>query len=573
VSISLDDVLAGARANAVPLTAECAGYLVLAAADQAVLAPRRTSAADLELSEEGVVRFARSRACEEADAERDLRSLLDELLLSASSVTPGLLRTGRRASSGSITTFLREIERALIPVNRAAARRALARLQRETARALESGKIPRERRADAARSPARVASPLPPSVEVALAAIPTPAPVPAAAEMSAPFELEPRSEPISARSSARALPPVLSIPSDPVPPPTPLPQAKLAPEAVAVLPSLTPPPATPVDAETRPEPVVLRASQRPPAAPATLPAPPPPRAEDVRPTTPVLGTVVAAHAEPVSNPGARDTLPAGPIVHMLDESFREPYDLTFLSDDIELVYLDEPERLGTSDLTEQCPPVSEAEDAPQLWSRREEDPIPTPLVLTERLALPIVPAVPRHHAAAPAISAEAVTPTAPASYEPAHATPAAPALSDSAEPAEAEAAGAISAPLVEPEPPFITEPEPSPIAELARVAFAEAAAELEVPVEIEAELISEVDFAVLVEDKSELPYFADAAADAAPLTPPPRHALPKRQQSDVSELIDRLGEAPLAVEELRTSLQHLAGVDLTPPPFRVRTND
>jgi hypothetical protein len=553
VSISLDDVLAGARANAVPLTAECAGYLVLAAADQAVLAPRRTSAADLELSEEGGVRFARSLACEEADAERDLRALLDELLLSASSVTPGLLRTGRRASSGSITTFLREIERALIPVNRAAARRALARLQRETARALESGKIPRERRTDSARSPARAASPFPASVEVALAAIATPAPVPAAPAAPvepAPFDPDPRSEPISARGAVRPLPPVLSIPNDPVPPPTPLPQAKLAPEAVAVLPSLTPPPAAPVDAETRPEPVVLRASQRPPAAPATLPAPPPPQAEDVRPTTPVLGTVVAAHSAPASRPGARDTLPSGPIVHMLDDAFREPYDLTLIADDIELVYLDEPRELAPPDLTEQCPPVSESEDGFDAASPRDEDPIPTPLVLTERLALPIVPAVPRTQAAAAEISAEAVTPAAPASYEP---TPV--------------------APLAEPEPPFITEPEPSPIAELARVAFAEAAAELEVPVEIEAELISEVDLAVLVEDRSELPCFAATSADATPLTPPPRHALPKRQQSDVSELIDRLGDAPLAVEELRTSLQHLAGVDLTPPPFRVRTND
>jgi hypothetical protein len=590
VTVSLADVLSGAAAHAVPLTAECAGYLVLAAADQAVLAPRHMLPSDLELTPDGNVRVARTRACEEPEAEQDLRVLLEELLLAASSVTPALLRTGRRANSGSIASLLREIETALIPVNRAAARRALARLQRETARALENGKLVRrlEPAPSAAWSPPppRAASPPPPSP-------PPPAPSPPAPRAPSPrpplvVELAP--PPVSA-SPARSLPNVLTVPDDPVPPPTPWPASRIA-QAPAPLPSLTPPPVVTAEVETRPEPVVLRASSRPPAPPLEAR---PTTPIEAKPTTPVLGTILVER---------HDTIPAAPPApegepREVAMSFGAEED-TAMPDEVELIYLDEgpaePEP-EAADLTDECPPVAEedpffaeAGDAGALeepgaaevievqaveaqvieaqaveaqaveaqaveaqavqeagpaadegsLSAGEEilpfveeelaapepyvdpgEPVPTPLILTERLALPIVPPRPRGETT-----------------------------------------------VTEAEPPAIDEPEPSPIVELARAALAGATSdESEIPVEIEDEFVmDDVELAVLVE-KSELPAWTSPEPEA-PLTPPPRHALPKARPSDVDDLLGRLEEAPLAVDDLRSGLKRLAGLELTPPPLR-----
>lgn len=534
MNVSLADVLAGAAAHAVPLSAECAGYLVLAAADQASHAPRRVFPADLELCADGGVRVARTPACDERDAEIDLRALLEELLLAASSVTPALLRAGRRAGTGSIASLLREIETALIPVNRAAARRALARLQRETARALESGKLRAERIESArpgplpsepVRSPSplvHAASPPPPVAQALPVALKprTPAPV-AVATPVPPVVPTPAPASVPAPVSPRAH--ILTVPDDPVPPPTPRPAAKLAPEPL--VPSLSPPPVASVarvEAETRPEPVVLRASSRPTA-------PPPP---ETKTTTPVLGTLVAERS--------------------------------FLPDDLELVYLDEgetEEELAGADLTEYCPPVYtddgddqaasahyellDQDEAP-LPSLDQGEPSPTPLMLTERIALPIVPEIPR-----------------------------------------------VLAVLDVPElaPPVIDEPEPSPLAELARqaeiiaAAPAETAAETaqgelpieeiplveaeELPIDFEPDFISEIGLAVLVESRSELPAWAAPAAPELEQSPPPRLALPKALPSDVDDLLGRLNEAPLAVDDLRTGLKRLAGIELTPPPLGV----
>ena len=574
MNVTLADVLSGAAAHAVPLTAECAGYLVLAAADQAALAPRRMLAAELELCADGSVRVTQSRACEEAESERDLRALLDELLLAASSVTPALLRAGRRASTGSLATFVREIETALIPVNRAAARRALARLQRETLRALSTQRFTREQRVEPARAGlSRAASPVPPSVEVALAAIASPAPTPVA-PLRAPTQPPPPVR--SAPASARPVPP--TVPNDPVPP-APLQLARLAAEPV-LLPSLTPPPVANPEAETRPEPVVLRASAGPPA-PSATPAPSAaslasatPAPVEVKPKTPVFGTVVAVRGAPSAN--ERDTIPAAPLE---------------LASLIELESLDELESLV--DLTEQCPPVCEtdeqslANDADEILAFQslepgvDQDPIPTPLVLTERLALPIVPPVARKAIVPPALSepAESSEPardesTAAAGIAEATvvAEPAvAPEPRVVLEPREAIAlvAALEAAAAYEPEPPHITEPEPSPIAELARLAYAESVEEPELIPEIDIELISEVDLAVLVADREELPSWAGSSAEPELLTPPPRHALPRGRQSDVEDLLGRLDQAPLAVDDLRQGLKHLAGLELTPSPHRV----
>lgn len=142
MSVTLSEVKRAAIAHRAALAGESAGYLVLAIADQVRKAPRLVQAADIELSEDGELRVLSARASAEADAELSLRRVLEQLLLVASSGSAALTRAGRRTSPVGLTALVRELEAALIPVNWAAARRALARVHRETARALSSGLLP-----------------------------------------------------------------------------------------------------------------------------------------------------------------------------------------------------------------------------------------------------------------------------------------------------------------------------------------------------------------------------------------------------------------------------------------------
>jgi hypothetical protein len=259
MSVSISEIIAGASVHAVPLAGECAGYLVLAAADQAVSAPRRIGPKEVHLEGDGSVRVDGARAAAEADSEADLRSLLDALLVSASSATPALLRASRRAPGRGIAALVHEIETALIPVNRAAAHRALARLERETERARHAGRLD---------------------------GVTPPEPLRRKPEPPIPVEnlvLEPSSVPVV------EAPPLTEdeIPSLFAPPV----------EAIA---------AYAAEIETRPEPIVVRRSTRPPPPPARTPSPPPlpvrssppplPVAE-AQPTTPVFGTFLQSHSD------------------------------------------------------------------------------------------------------------------------------------------------------------------------------------------------------------------------------------------------------------------------------------
>src|SRR4051812_38448291 len=127
MSVTLSEVRRAARAHRAPLAGESAGYLVLALADQVLSAPRLIHADDIQLTEDGGLRLMRGTASSESEAELSLRRALDELLLVASSGSAALMRAGRRGSPVGLASLVRELEAALIPVNRSAARRALAR--------------------------------------------------------------------------------------------------------------------------------------------------------------------------------------------------------------------------------------------------------------------------------------------------------------------------------------------------------------------------------------------------------------------------------------------------------------
>lgn len=144
MSVTLSEVKRAARAHRAPLAGESAGYLVLAVADQVLQAPRLVQPSEVQLTEDGSLRVMSARASSDEEAELSLRRALDQLLLVASSGSAALTRASRRTAPVGLASLVRELEAALIPVNRAAARRALARVHRETARALENGSLPED---------------------------------------------------------------------------------------------------------------------------------------------------------------------------------------------------------------------------------------------------------------------------------------------------------------------------------------------------------------------------------------------------------------------------------------------
>src|SRR3954470_16159201 len=153
MSVTLSEVQRAAKAHRAPLAGESAGYLVLAIADQVLSAPRLVQPSDIQLTEDGALRVLSGKASSDADAELALRRALDQLLLVASSGSGALTRASRRTVPVGLSALVRELEAALIPVNRSAARRALARVHRETARALDSGSLPEDEEQPAAAAP------------------------------------------------------------------------------------------------------------------------------------------------------------------------------------------------------------------------------------------------------------------------------------------------------------------------------------------------------------------------------------------------------------------------------------
>ena len=212
-SVTLEDVFAVVSAKRVPLAPELAGYLILEIVDGADPAGGAIDPKSVFIGDEGTVALVRPKkdSAGAEDAETSARALLARLLEASGSQTPALAATGRRRSGAGLRALGTEVESALIPVNRAAGRRALARLAREVKRVTQgvgrnasAPPPPRREREredargedafeDEARTRARVSSdalpknprPAPPQIRRASASLPRP---PAAAEVRAPAQ-------------------------------------------------------------------------------------------------------------------------------------------------------------------------------------------------------------------------------------------------------------------------------------------------------------------------------------------------------------------------------------------------
>lgn len=134
MNASLREIVLAVRFGEASLVGESVGYLVLGACDRALAVPRAVDLDAVLVTSEGEV-VLDANPVTEADAERSLRYLLAQLLTLLRTPFPNLARVAAREPCG-LRHLVTELEAALVPVNRRAARRTLARLVRDARRSL-----------------------------------------------------------------------------------------------------------------------------------------------------------------------------------------------------------------------------------------------------------------------------------------------------------------------------------------------------------------------------------------------------------------------------------------------------
>ncbi len=169
--VRLDDLVIAGDRELVPVGPEIAGYLVLEAASRVRdVGGGVVGATELAIDLAGnVVLVAPPRRADEVRAALALRRLLGELLHVATSSTPALRACAKRKDPTGLVALMRELEGALIPLNRAASRRGVARIAREALELIEAGELDLDDVNDEDEAPSQEASPSPPPVVRAVA--------------------------------------------------------------------------------------------------------------------------------------------------------------------------------------------------------------------------------------------------------------------------------------------------------------------------------------------------------------------------------------------------------------------
>ncbi len=215
-SVTLDDVFAVVNAKRVPLAPELAGYLTLEIAEGAQGSEGEVDPKTVFIGEEGSVALVRPKKDNApGNAETSVRLILSRLLEASGSQTPALGAAARRKTISGLHVLVEELEAALIPVNRAAGRRALARLAREVKRVtLGVGRNASVPHARAEREPGSSSSSSPPAPEREPSA-PGTAPLPARAsrpERDSARPGTPLTTPLNRREAPEAFPDLEMLP-------------------------------------------------------------------------------------------------------------------------------------------------------------------------------------------------------------------------------------------------------------------------------------------------------------------------------------------------------------------------
>jgi hypothetical protein len=214
LEVSVEQLLSELSRKGVPLPFEIGAFIALEACEQIVRSPMRVRTSDIWMGEIGEIMVQSETPASEEEAARALLVLVGELLVkSAPGVPPMLLELVERGPSSGQWTLpgLRDdLEACLLPLNRGATRRVLARLLREARRAGERASLRPSGAPDAASLDAELDSLL----GIAPGELPPPKPIPAKpapAPAEAPMA---RAEPAAAAPAAVA-PSVPALPAIP----------------------------------------------------------------------------------------------------------------------------------------------------------------------------------------------------------------------------------------------------------------------------------------------------------------------------------------------------------------------
>jgi hypothetical protein len=135
--VTADELVKALKKRRATLPAEIGTFVALESCE-AMLArgPAAVTLRNLRISDEGVVRIEEASAVDEEDGARALHAALTSLLVAAGPApTPALMRLVEEGPTGGAWTLGQmrdDLEASLVPLNRNASRRVLARLVRET---------------------------------------------------------------------------------------------------------------------------------------------------------------------------------------------------------------------------------------------------------------------------------------------------------------------------------------------------------------------------------------------------------------------------------------------------------
>ncbi len=215
VEISVEELLSGLKRRGLPLPFEIGAFIALEACEQILDQPMRLDARDIGIGDIGeVVCTAKKTPVTEESAARALMLLLSELLVcSAPGVPAMLLELVERGPSTGEWTLERvrdDLEACLVPLNRGATRRVLARLTREARKA----GLERASRPSVVPAAAEIDAQFDAMMEQRRERPPSPGPRPAA-------KPAPKAPRASATASAFAVPAVAAPAPPPLASPTP----------------------------------------------------------------------------------------------------------------------------------------------------------------------------------------------------------------------------------------------------------------------------------------------------------------------------------------------------------------
>lgn len=140
LGVTVDDLVASLKSRRLRIPAEIGAFVALETTEALMRGPAAVRGGDVRIAEDGTIAvFAPPHSASAEDAARAVCSMLASLLVAAGTGVPtmliGLVERGPSGGAAALERLRDELESALVPLNRAAARRVLSRMIREARRA------------------------------------------------------------------------------------------------------------------------------------------------------------------------------------------------------------------------------------------------------------------------------------------------------------------------------------------------------------------------------------------------------------------------------------------------------